>query len=97
MPTWSAFSGMPQNRRRRASVLADHVLGYIEALRLRNEVRCPLDSTLVAQVVVDGQPVDFGESLFVVDTTALAVAELPPEEAPLPVPPIVETAEPPRL
>lgn len=73
-------------------------LGYIEALRLRNEVRCPIDSTLVAQVVVDGQPVDFGEALFVVDGTAAAAleaAEVPSVAAePAPVP---EPVEPPRL
>ncbi len=75
---------------------ADQVLGYIEALRLRNEVRCPLDSTLVAQVVVDGQPVDFGESLFVVDSTEAALAETAPQDIPV-SPVIVEVAEPPRM
>jgi acetyl-CoA carboxylase biotin carboxyl carrier protein len=59
----------------------DQVLGYIEALRLRNEVRCPGDATLVAQVVIDGQAVDFGEALFVVDTTETGAAAAPVEEA----------------
>jgi acetyl-CoA carboxylase biotin carboxyl carrier protein len=54
---------------------AGRILGHIEALRLRNEVRCPVDCTLVAQVVVDGQPVDFGEALFVVDTGGVALPQ----------------------
>jgi acetyl-CoA carboxylase biotin carboxyl carrier protein len=57
-------------------VSSGQVLGYIEALRLRNEVRCPTDATLVAQVVVDNQPVDFGEALFVLDTTGTFTSEV---------------------
>jgi len=76
---------------------SDQVLGYIEALRLRNEVRCPLDATLVAQVVVDGQPVDFGESLFVVDTTGAPLAQLQTEEIAATAPAADEVAEPPRM
>jgi acetyl-CoA carboxylase biotin carboxyl carrier protein len=69
---------------------AGRVLGHIEALRLRNVVRCPVDCTLIAQVVVDGQPVDFGEPLFVVDTGGV---EIPQSDAP----PEVEIVEPPRI
>jgi acetyl-CoA carboxylase biotin carboxyl carrier protein len=74
------------------------VLGYIEALRLRNEVHCPSDATLVAQVVVDGQPVDFGEALFVVDTTEAAIpltGAATVEVASSPA--VAETVEPPRM
>ena len=74
----------------------DQVLGYIEALRLRNEVRCPMDSVLVAQVVVDGQPVDFGESLFVVDATGTVAAEPQDETADSPSA-VADNAEPPRM
>jgi biotin carboxyl carrier protein len=69
---------------------AGRVLGHIEALRLRNVVRCPVHCTLIAQVVVDGQPVDFGEPLFVVDTGGV---EIPQSDAP----PEVEILEPPRI
>jgi acetyl-CoA carboxylase biotin carboxyl carrier protein len=74
------------------------VLGYIEALRLRNEVHCPADSTLVAQVVVDSQPVDFGEALFVVDTTETIAAQLHDGASEIAATVAVsESAEPPRL
>jgi acetyl-CoA carboxylase biotin carboxyl carrier protein len=75
------------------------VLGYIEALRLRNEVHCPSDATLVAQVVEDGQPVDFGEALFVVDTTEAAVPLAPSSTVEVVTSPTVaaETVEPPRV
>jgi acetyl-CoA carboxylase biotin carboxyl carrier protein len=75
------------------------VLGYIEALRLRNEVHCPADATLVAQVVVNGQPVDFGEALFVVDTTeSLTLAEQPQEVESQAVAVVAEPpVEPPRI
>jgi len=82
-----------------AALSSGQVLGYIEALRLRNEVRCPIDSTLVAQVVEDGQPVDFGEALFVVESALVspdeisAVTSSPQEQAPSEVAPV----EPPRL
>ncbi len=73
---------------------AGRVLGHIEALRLRNEVRCPIDCTLIAQVVVDGQPVDFGEPLFVVDSGGVP---LPTANAAEAAPENVEIVEPPRL
>ncbi|HEV2038405.1 MAG TPA: hypothetical protein VGQ96_07350 [Candidatus Eremiobacteraceae bacterium] len=73
---------------------AGRVLGHIEALRLRNEVRCPIDCTLIAQVVVDGQPVDFGEPLFVVDSGGVP---LPTVDGVEPAPENVEIVEPPRL
>lgn len=70
------------------------VLGHIEALRLRNEVRCPVDCTLISQVVVDGQPVDFGEPLFVVDSGGTTLdGQMTVAEASIPA----ELAEPPRI
>ena len=74
---------------------AGRVLGHIEALRLRNEVRCPIDCKLIAQVVVDGQPVDFGEPLFVVDSGGAPIPQVEPATAS--VPETVEIVEPPRL
>jgi len=73
---------------------AGRLLGHIEALRLRNEVRCPIACKLIAQVVVDGQPVDFGEPLFVVDSGGTPLPQAEPET---PVPETVEIVEPPRL
>ena len=73
---------------------AGRVLGHIEALRLRNEVRCPVDCTLIAQVVVDGQPVDFGEPLFVVDSGSATTPGVEQVERPEAV---AELAEPPRI
>ena len=74
---------------------AGRLLGHIEALRLRNEVRCPIACKLIAQVVVDGQPVDFGEPLFVVDSGGTPLAQTEAETTP--VAETVEIVEPPRL
>ena len=77
-----------------AKVTPDHVLGYIEALKVRTPVKAGVEGRFVAQVAEDGQPVDFGETLFVIDTGP--VEALPDE------PPAAETAlddviEPPRI
>lgn len=74
------------------------VLGHIEALRLRNPVRCPIDGSLVAQVAADGQPVDFGETLFVVDSGLAAVqAEQIAQIEAQPAAEIADLTEPPRM
>lgn len=77
-----------------AAVTPEQVLGYIEALRLRTPVKAGVDGRFVAQVVEDGQPVDFGETLFVIDTgpvdaavEELAASDMEPEVI----------AEPPRI
>ncbi|MBC5825564.1 MAG: hypothetical protein GIW99_05930 [Candidatus Eremiobacteraeota bacterium] len=46
---------------------AGRVLGYVEALRLRTPVRNADQAVLIAQVVEEGQAVEFGETLFIVD------------------------------
>ena len=71
---------------------ADRVLGYIEALKLRTPVKAGLEGRLVGQVAEDGQPVDFGETLFVVDSGPLdeAIEAIIEEEAPAEL-------EPPRI
>ncbi len=69
-------------------VEADRVLGYIEALKVRTPVKAGFDGRLVGQIAEDGQPVDFGETLFVVDGG-------PPEIAPLDESPV--EIEPPRI
>lgn len=46
------------------AVRAGDVLGAIEALALRNEVRAPLDGSVVSISVEDGQPVEYGQPMF---------------------------------
>lgn len=46
-------------------VRAGEALGSIEALALRNEVRAPIDGRVDEVHVEDGQPVEFGQTLFV--------------------------------
>ena len=53
----------------------NQVLGHIEALRLRNPVRNPQRGAFVAQIVEDGQAVEFGEALFVIDHSEQASPE----------------------
>jgi acetyl-CoA carboxylase biotin carboxyl carrier protein len=70
-------------------IAEDAVLGYIEALKLQHPVRSGGAGVLIAQVAEEGQAVDFGEPLFVVDREAAsrpAAAEAAPE-----------ALEPPRL
>lgn len=77
-----------------ADVGPDTVLGFIEALKLRTPVRAGIAGRLVGQVVEDGQPVDFGETLFVVDggpASSDGVANETVDDEPEP------PAEPPRI
>ena len=48
-------------------IAADRVLGFVEALKLRNPVSAGAQCWFIAQAVEDGQAVDFGEVLFVVE------------------------------
>jgi biotin carboxyl carrier protein len=69
----------------------DRVLGDIEALKLRTPVVAGFAGRFVGQVAEDGQAVDFGETLFVIDSgAAQASAEAPAEEQPV-------VMEPPRI
>jgi biotin carboxyl carrier protein len=52
------------------TIEADRVLGYIEALKVRTPVRSGISGRVVGQVAENGQAVDFGETLFVVDSGA---------------------------
>ena len=67
---------------------ADVQLGYIEALKLENPVRSGGPCVFVGQVADEGQPVDFGETLFVVDRNVA-----PPAQTAQPA----EEVEPPRI
>ena len=76
-------------------IAEDRIIGYIEALKLKHPVRSGGPCVVVAQIAEDGQAVDFGEPLFVVDRTAAAAKPQPPAE---PVPEAApEMLEPPRL
>ena len=74
-------------------VTADRVLGYIESLKVPVPVRAGFEGRLVGQAVEDGQPVDFGETLFIIDS---GPEETPAEPAPEEEPAIVDL-EPPRI
>lgn len=43
------------------------VLGYIEAMRLRNDCVAPVAGRVQAVLVQDGQPVEYGQSLFEIE------------------------------
>lgn len=75
---------------------ADRELGYVEALKLQTPVRSGAPCIFVAQVAEDGQAVEFGETLFVVDRTA-APAKLPEPPAPVAQATTDVAAEPPRM
>ncbi len=46
------------------SVKAKQVLGHIETMRLMNDCVSPIDGTIDALLVQDGQPVEWGQELF---------------------------------
>jgi biotin carboxyl carrier protein len=48
-------------------IAGDRVLGSVEALKLKHPVRSGGPCIFIAQVAEEGQAVDFGEALFVVD------------------------------
>lgn len=84
------------------------LLGFIEALKLQNPVLNARRGTFVAQIAEDGQAVDFGEALFVIDHGEAKRAEIAStvdENRPLLAPAAAEASpeeeaqplEPPRL
>jgi oxaloacetate decarboxylase alpha subunit len=48
------------------TVRAGEVLGSIDSLSLRNDVRAPIDGDVTEVHVEEGQPVEFGQQLFTV-------------------------------
>ncbi len=66
----------------------DRILGYVEALRLRTPVHTEEPCIFIAQVAEDGQPVEFGETLFIIDRAHIAAQS---------VNEVIEEQEPPRL
>ena len=47
-------------------VTPGQVLCIIESMKLMNEIECEVSGTLVAKLVENGRPVEYGESLFAV-------------------------------
>jgi acetyl-CoA carboxylase biotin carboxyl carrier protein len=47
-----------------SSVAAGKVLGFVEVMRLTNEVVAPISGAISAIFVQDGQPVEYGQPLF---------------------------------
>ena len=47
-------------------VTLGQVLCIIESMKLMNEIECEVSGTLVAKLVENGRPVEYGESLFAV-------------------------------
>ncbi len=43
-------------------------LCIVEAMKLMNEIECEFDGKVVAILVENGQPVEFGEPLFIIET-----------------------------
>ena len=50
------------------SVKRGDVLCIIEAMKLMNEIECEIPGKVVSILVENGQPVEFGEPLFVIET-----------------------------
>ena len=77
------------------NVEPNRVLGYIDALKLRTPVKATFAGRLAGQAAEEGQPVDFGETLFVIDSGPREATseETPPAESE----DSLIIAEPPRL
>lgn len=54
-----------------ATVDRNQVVGMIEAMKLMNEVTSPAQGRVVEVVVEDGQPVEYGQELFILDRAAV--------------------------
>jgi acetyl-CoA carboxylase biotin carboxyl carrier protein len=46
------------------SIAAGQIVGYIESMRLMNEVVSSVAGTVEAAVTTEGQPVEYGQALF---------------------------------
>lgn len=53
-----------------SQVRAGQIVGAIEALNVMNEVETPVAGRVVEIVVKDGQPVEYGQHLMTIDTSA---------------------------
>ncbi|MHB8882611.1 MAG: acetyl-CoA carboxylase biotin carboxyl carrier protein [Thermodesulfovibrionales bacterium] len=50
-----------------AKVRKGQVLCIIEAMKLMNEIECEADGTVVKALIENGQPVEYGEPLFLIE------------------------------
>lgn len=48
-------------------IKAGHVVGYIEAMKMLNEVKSTLNGKVNTVLVEDGHPVEFGQALFLLE------------------------------
>lgn len=91
--TVGVFRAAPHAAEFGERIEGDRVLGYVEALRLRNPVTAASPCWFVAQAVEDGQAVEFGEVLFVVER-----GDAPPQPEPqVPADNGAAAIEPPRI
>lgn len=52
------------------SVSNGQIVGYIESIKLMNEVRSSVEGRLVEQMLSDGTPVEYGQPIYTVRTAA---------------------------
>jgi acetyl-CoA carboxylase biotin carboxyl carrier protein len=62
----SASPGSPPFVKVGDRVTPGQVLCIIESMKLMNEIECEISGTIVAKLVENGRPVEYGESLFAV-------------------------------
>ena len=62
----SASPGAPPFVKVGDRVTPGQVLCIIESMKLMNEIECEISGTIVAKLVENGRPVEYGESLFAV-------------------------------
>ena len=62
----SASPGAPPFVKVGDRVTPGQVLCIIESMKLMNEIECEISGTVVAKLVENGRPVEYGESLFAV-------------------------------
>ena len=58
--------GTPQFVKVGDRVAPGQVLCIIESMKLMNEIECEISGTIVAKLVENGRPVEYGESLFAI-------------------------------
>lgn len=91
--TVGVFRSAPDAAEFGERIAGDRILGFVEALKLRNPVTAGSPCWFVAQAVEDGQAVEFGEVLFVVER-----GDAPPQpESPPESPNGAIALEPPRI
>ncbi len=91
------FRSAPDLPEAGAQVEPDRVLGYIDSLKVPVPVKAGIAGRLVGQVAEDGQPVDFGETLFIIDSGPETAAAEEPADAVPEAEALAGDIEPPRI